>query len=378
MEKKKISRKTFFKGLALGTISLPVALRALMGKGHAQQGRSSANIITDKKYQWKMVTTWPPNFPILGEACEYYAELVKAMSGGRIEIRVYAGGELTPALESFSAVSAGAADIGNGAGYYWAGKVPAAQFFASVPFGMNAQQMNAWLTAGGGLELWEELYRDFNLVPIPGGNTGVQMGGWFNREINGLADLKGLKMRIPGLGGKVLEKAGGAPVLLAGGEIYTGLERGVIDATEWIGPFHDYLMGFHEIAKYYYAPGWHEPGTTLEYFINKKKYDALPTDLQAILRSAAAHVNGWVLSQLEAKNGATLHKLIQEENIDVRTFPAEMMQQLRIFTEESIQEIIEKDAFTRKVYQSYDDFRQKARAYSEITEKIYYDRIQLS
>lgn len=373
----KITRKAFFKGFALGTISLPIAMRGIMGKGIAQDKRS-ANVITDKKYNWKMVTTWPPNFPIIGESCERFARLVNEMSGGRIEIRVYAGGELVPALESFDAVSNGAVEMGHGAGYYWAGKVPAAQFFATVPFGMNAQQMNAWLTAGGGLEMWQELYQDFNLTPLPCGNSGVQMGGWFNREINGLEDLKGLKMRIPGLGGKVLEKAGGAPVLLAGGEIYTGLERGVIDATEWLGPFHDYLMGFHEIAKYYYTPGWHEPGTVLELIVNKAKYDALPQDLQAIIRSAAAHVNSWTLSEMEARNAATLHRLINEEQIEIRTFPPEMMQQLRAFTDEVIEEIIQRDAFARKVYASYDDFRKKARDYSNITEKIYYDQIQLS
>lgn len=373
----KISRKAFFKGLAVGTISLPIALRGIMGQGIAQDKRS-ANVITDKKYNWKMVTTWPPNFPIIGESCERFARLVNEMSGGRIEIRVYSGGELVPALESFDAVSNGAVEMGHGAGYYWAGKVPAAQFFATVPFGMNAQQMNAWLTAGGGLEMWQELYKDFNLAPMPCGNSGVQMGGWFNREINGLEDLKGLKMRIPGLGGKVLEKAGGAPVLLAGGEIYTGLERGVIDATEFLGPFHDYLMGFHEIAKYYYTPGWHEPGTVLELIVNKEKYDALPKDLQAIIRSAAAHVNNWTLSEMEAKNAATFHRLLNEEKIDVRTFPPDIMEQLRNFTNEVIAEITAQDAFARKVYASYDDFRKKAREYSNITEKIYYDQIQLS
>jgi TRAP-type mannitol/chloroaromatic compound transport system substrate-binding protein len=192
-----LSRKDFFKGLAIGTISLPFAIRGCGGKNYAQKTEESDSVIRAKKIQWKMVTTWPPNFPILGEGCIKFAELVNKMSGGRIEIRVYGGGELVPPLESFDAVSSGAADMSHGAGYYWAGKVPAAQFFASIPFGMNAQQLNAWIMTGGGLELWRELYADFGVIPMLGGNTGVQMGGWFNREINSLADLKGLKMRIP-------------------------------------------------------------------------------------------------------------------------------------------------------------------------------------
>ena len=372
----KLTRKDFFKGLALGTISLPFAIRALGGKSKAQDNDSdSPNIITARKYRWKMVTTWPPNFPILQEACNLYAQLVEEMSGGRITIRVYGGNELVPSLEAFDTVRTGGAEIGSGAAYYWAGKAPAAQFFASVPFGMNAQQLNSWLLAGGGLELWEELYRDFNLVPMVGGNTGVQMGGWFNREINSIEDLKGLKMRIPGLGGKVLEKAGGAPVLLAGGEIYTGLERGVIDATEWLGPYHDTLMGFNDIAKYYYTPGWHEPGTALEYFVNKEVYDALPKDLQLILQTVTLRINHWVLSQMEAKNAAALDQLVKTD-INIRSFPKPVIDQLRVYTEEVIADITSKDPFAKKIYTSYESFRQKAANYSLITEKQFYNLIQ--
>ncbi len=372
----KINRKTFFKGVALGTISLPFILRSCLNYNIAQNGQSP-NILSDKTYRWKMVTTWPPNFPVIGEACQLFADLVQRMSAGRIQIRVYGGGELVPPLEAFDAVRSGAAEVGSGAAYYWAGKAPAAQFFASVPFGMNAQQVNAWIQAGGGQELWEALYRDYNLAPMLGGNTGVQMGGWFNREINSIADLRGLKMRIPGLGGKVLEKAGGAPVLLAGGEIYTGLERGVIDATEWLGPFHDYLMGFHEIAKYYYSPGWHEPGTALEFFINKTIFDRLPDDLQAIIRSAAAQINGWCFSQMEAKNAERLTTLLNE-GIDLRTYPPEVLDQLRSYTEDVIREITESDPFSRRVYDSYHAFRKRSQHYAAITERVFYNRIQNS
>ncbi len=372
----KFTRKDFLKGLALGTISLPFVMKTCSSDNHAQS-TAGPGIITNKKFRWTMVTTWPPNFPVLGEGCNYFAKWVKEMSGGRLEIEVYGGGELVPALESFDAVRTGAADIGSGVSYYWAGKAPASQFFAAVPFGFNAQQQNAWILCGGGLELWEELYSDFNLIPFPGGNTGVQMGGWFNREINSIDDLKGLKMRMPGLGGKVLEKAGGAPVLLAGGEIYTGLERGVIDATEWIGPYHDYIMGFYQIADYYYAPGWHEPGPQLELFVNKDRFYELPKDLQEIVRTAAARMNIWTLSEFEAKNNIYLRKLIEEEGVDVRLYPEEVLTTLRGYTEEIIQEITESDPFSKKVYASFSKFRKNVSEWAAITEKQFYNSIQM-
>ncbi len=371
---KKLNRKTFIKGIALATVGLPIAIRSCSSQNFAQTNQGP-NIITNKKFEWKMVTTWPPGFPVLGESCTILADLVEKMSAGRLKIKVFGGGELVPALEAFEAVQSGAADMGSGAAYYWAGKAPATQFFASVPFGMNAQQINAWVMTGGGQELWDELYGQFNLVPLLAGNSGVQMGGWFNREINTIEDFKGLKMRMPGLGGKVLERAGGAPVLLAGGEIYTGLERGIIDATEWIGPYHDYKMGFHEIAKYYYSPGWHETGTILEMFINKDRFEALPNDLQAIVRTAAAYINSWMLSEFETKNSIYLKKLIEEENVDIRKFPEVVLQPLREYTTEILDDLSNKDAFSKKVYASYDKFRKQIGDWSDLTEKEYYNNI---
>lgn len=365
-----MKRSTFFKGLAGGVLTLPLWLKLLGTEGHAQ---ASATASDGRVFRWKMVTTWPPGFPILGEGCQKLADLCREMSGGRLDITVYGGGELVPALECFDAVRQGAAEVGSGSSYYWAGKAPAAPFFAGFPFGLNAQQMNAWLIGGGGMNLWREYYAGYGLVPFVGGNTGVQMGGWFNRRIETVEDFRGLKMRMPGLGGRVLERLGGAPVLLPGGELYTGLERGVIDATEWIGPYHDRLMGFHEIAKYYYYPGWHEPGTTFEFFVNKEKYDSLPPDLQRIFEVATHYVNLYTLSAFEAENAKALALLKAEPDLEILPYPTPVLDAARVAAAEVIEEYAAGDAFATRVYESLRAFRAAAGPWSEMTERMYYE-----
>lgn len=324
-----------------------------------------------KTYNWKMVTTWPPNFPIFQEGVERFAADVKALSNGRLNIKVYAGGELIPPLQTFDAVSQGTVEMGHGAAYYWAGKIPAGQFFTAVPFGMNAQGMNAWLYAGGGLELWRELYKPHNLIPFPMGNTGVQMGGWFNKKIDTIGDLKGLKMRIPGLGGKVFAKAGGTPVLMAGGEIYTALDRGTIDATEWVGPFHDERLGLYRAAKYYYYPGWHEPGPVLELTVNAQAWASLTNDLKKAIETAAAASNLWMLSQFEAKNLEALGRLKQEHRVQVYEFPAEVMGELRKLSNIVLEEEAAKDADFKKIYAAYQAFATDNDGWNELSEGAY-------
>ncbi|MFZ1751515.1 MAG: TRAP transporter substrate-binding protein [Saprospiraceae bacterium] len=364
-----MDRKTFLRNTAVAALGGSALLSSCKEKTKAK----TTKIDLDKKYKWKMVTTWPPNFPVLGEACQLFADLVHQMSAGQMTIKVYGAGELIPGLEVFDAVSSGAAEMGNGASYYWAGKSPAAQFFAAVPFGMNAQQMNAWIYCGGGQELWKELYQKFGLIAFPAGNTTVQMGGWFNKEINTIADFKGLKMRIPGLGGKVLAKAGGTAVLSSGNEIYTNLERGVIDATEWIGPYHDYVMGFHKIAKYYYCPGWHEPGSVLENMFNLKEFDALPEHLRVILETASARCNIWVISEFEAKNNEYLQKIIDDKNVEIRRFSPEILAKLKEYNEEVLTELANSDEFTKKVYDSFMAFSKSIRNWAAYSEKLYHE-----
>jgi len=263
---------------------------------------------------------------------------VRTVSNDRLDIHVYAGGELVPALQVFDAVSNGVVEMGHGSPYYWAGKVPEAQFFSSVPFGMTAKGMNAWLYNAGGLELWNEIYKPFNLMAFPMGNTGVQMGGWFNKQINSMEDIKGLRMRIPGLGGKVFKKAGGNPVLMAGSEVYTALERGTIDATEWVGPFHDMRLGLNRAANFYYYPGWHEPGTVFELMINDSKWSLLPKDLQKIVETAAAATSEWIYAQMEFHNQQALTELKTKQNVQILEFPEEVLSSFKQLTKQTLDE----------------------------------------
>ena len=326
-----------------------------------------------QSFQWKLVTTWPKNFPGLGTAPENFAKNVERMSNGRLKIKVFGAGQLVPAFEVFDAVSQGTAQIGHGASYYWKGKVPASVFYTAVPFGLNAQEMNAWLQYGGGLELWRELYAPFNLIPFAGGNTGVQMAGWFNREINSIADLKGLKMRIPGLGGEVFTRAGGTSINLPGGELYTSMQTGVIDATEWVGPYNDLAFGFHQVAKYYYYPGWQEPGPTLELIINKAAYESLPADLQAIVEVAAAAANQVMLNEYTARNNAALIELVEKHGVQVKKLPDDVLAEFKRLSAEVVEELASEDPLSRRIAESMKAFAIQAKAYHGISEEAYYN-----
>jgi TRAP-type mannitol/chloroaromatic compound transport system substrate-binding protein len=323
-------------------------------------------------YQWTLVTTWPKKFPGLGLAPENFAELVKRMSNGRLLITVYGANQIVPALGVFGAVESGSAQMGHGAAYYWKGKISAAPFFTAIPFGMNAKEFNGWLHYGSGLALWRELYAPFNIIPFAAGNTGVQMGGWFNKEINSMKDLSGLKMRIPGLAGEVLTRAGGTAVNIPGGELYTALQSGVIDAAEWVGPYNDLAFGFHQIAKYYYYPGWHEPGPGLELIVNKTAFESLPADLQAIIEVAARAINQDMLDEYTTRDASALVELQLHHRVDVRPFPPEVLQQLKQYTQEILQETAAKDAQFAKVYQSYKTYLEASRAMHALTEEHYY------
>ncbi len=364
---KKLERRDFIKTASVA--ALAVAGSGVLKSCASEDKKGSPAIISNKSFEWKMVTTWPPHFPILGEYADKTAEWISKITQGRLKIQVYGGNELVPALETFDAVSQGVAELGHSAAYYWAGKVPAAQFFTSVPFGMNTQQYNAWLYDGGGLELWEEAYAPFNILPIPAGNSGAQMGGWFNKQINSTADLKGLKMRIAGLGGKVITKVGGTSILAPAGELYTDLDRGVIDALEWVGPYHDYLLGFQKIAKYYYSPGWQEPTGGIELLVNKNAFNKLPDDLKEVLRTATTAASIKMLSEFEAKNSEYYQKLKDEGKVQFKVFPDEVLNSLKTATAEVLQEITSSDPLSKKVYASYSKFKAGITKWNQLVER---------
>lgn len=326
---------------------------------------------TDKPRTWKMVTTWPPNFPGLGTAANQLAEAITRMSGGRLTVKVYGAGELVPAFEVFDAVSSGTAEMGHGSAYYWKGKVPEAQFFSTVPFGLTAQEMSGWLYYGGGMELWREVYAGHGLVPFDAGNTTVQMAGWFNRAINTVDDLKGLKMRIPGLGGEVLRRLGVTVQNIPGGELFQALSDGTIDATEWVGPYNDLAFGLHKVAQYCYYPGWHEPGTVLECMVNKTAFEELPADLQAIVEAACRMTSQDLVAEFTARNDRALQTLVSKHNVDVRPLPADVLRAIRSAADDVAREVGDTNDMARRIYKSFDTYRNGVTRWTDISERAY-------
>jgi TRAP-type mannitol/chloroaromatic compound transport system substrate-binding protein len=359
-----MKRRDMLAGVGAGTMA--AALSGCAGEPKCEGVASGS-----ETFEWKMVTTWPPNFPGMGTGVNRMVRQIEKATGGRLKIRVYAANELVPAMQVFDTVSRGTVQMGHGAAYYWQGVSKAAQFFTAIPFGMNVLEMNGWMYVGGGLELYRELYDDYDLVPFPAGNTGVQMGGWFNREINSVDDLKGLVMRIPGFGGAVLERAGGTSYTLPGGEIFTSLQTGVIDATEWVGPYNDLAMGLHEAARYYYYPGWQEPGPVLECIINKEAWASLPEDLRAVIEMACSSLNEQMTAEFSARNAEQLAVLEQDSDVELREFPPEVLKQLRDWTNELVAELVAEDPQAAKIYASFDAYRDKAKRWSAISEQAF-------
>ncbi|MCB1316115.1 MAG: TRAP transporter substrate-binding protein, partial [Leptospiraceae bacterium] len=364
------NRKAFLKKAGLAATSTMLGASLL----ECRRGGSSASSgpvihVPGQTFEWKMVTTWPRDFPALGTGANQLAQNLETMSGGRLRVKIFAAGEMVPALEVFDAVHNGTAEIGHGAAYYWKGKTEAAQFFAAVPFGLNAQEMNGWIHYGGGQELWDELYADFGLKPFATGNTGVQMGGWFNKEINTLSDFQGLIMRMPGLGGEVLRQVGAAAPNIPGGEIFQSLQSGAIDATEWVGPFNDLAFGFYKAARYYYWPGWHEPGTALELIVNRRAFEALPDDLKQVIQSACKAAYTDMLGEFTARNNLALETLVLKHKVQLRKFSDEILRKLGTISQDVVADIARRDPAAGKIYESYLKFRSQAVEWSRIGEE---------
>lgn len=339
-----MQRRDFLKKAAAGTVGAATAVAA------------PAVIAGPKKIRWRMATSWPKAFDTIYGGAVTVAERVKAMSGGNFQIIPYAGGELVGGLEVHDAVSQGTVQMGHTASYYYIGKNPAFAFDTALPFGLNFRQQNAWLYNGGGLEQMRKVYDDFNIVNFPAGNTGTQMGGWFRKEVNTVADLKGLKMRIPGLGGKVMNRLGVTVQVLAGGDIYPALERGVIDATEWVGPYDDEKAGFYKVAKYFYYPGWWEPAPTLSLYVNKKAWNSLSKEYQEMVSTAAAQANLQMMVDYDSKNPKALKSLVGK-GVELREFSDEIMQASKKEAFALYDELAAADPTYKAIYDNWKKFK---------------------
>jgi TRAP-type mannitol/chloroaromatic compound transport system substrate-binding protein len=293
------------------------------------------------------------------------------MTEGRIRVQVFAAGELVGAFECFDAVAQGTADLWHGAAYYWQGKSQAFNFFTAVPFGLTADENNAWLYYGGGLELWDELAASFGLKPFPAGNSGAQMGGWFRSEVTTVGDFKGLKFRMPGLGGEVLRRLGADVQSLPGGDIFPALQSGAIDGTEWVGPWNDLAFGFYRIAKFYYYPGFHEPGSTLECVWNLNVWNSLSTSDQEIVKAACAAENDVMLAEFNARNADSLHTLVTEHGVELREFSDEIFAAFGKASEEVLAETGAADETTGRVWESFRAFRQRAMDWTKVADLGY-------
>ena len=361
------TRRNLLGAAAFGAAG--VALSACGGASEADGPASPA--VKKSKKRLTMVTTWPKGLPGLGTAAERVAEEVAAQTDGSVEIRVRAAGEEVPALESFDAVSDGAADMYHGAEYYWKDKSSAYPFFTAVPFGMTAQEIMGWIDFGGGQELWEELSADFGIIAFQGANTGHQMGGWFKKEINSLGDIQGLIMRIPGQGGDVLRALGGSAETISGGEIYQALQTGTIEATEWVGPWNDFYLGFHREAPFYYGPGFHEPGASLAVGINLNTWNRLTRSEQAVVKGVCRSVNHSSVGEFTYQNALHLEKLVNEENVQLRSFPEDVVSAMAEAAAD-VRADSGKDGIEKRIYESFEEALKKMRGWANVSDGPYY------
>ena len=318
--------------------------------------------------KWQMATSWPLSLETIFGGAQVLAERVKVLTNGKFIIEPRAAGEIAPGLEVLNVVSQGAVQAGHTAAYYYIGKSPAFGFGTSVPFGLNAQQQNAWLYEGGGLTKLREIYASkFNVIQFPAGNTGTQMGGWFRNEVKTLNDLKGLKMRIPGLGGQVMAKLGVTVQTLPGGEIFQALQTGAIDAAEWVGPYDDEKLGLNKVAKFYYYPGWWEPGPTLEVQVNLDEWKKLPPQYQAALETAAFQSNTTMLARYDVRNNESLEKLLKT-GTQLRAYSQEILEAAEKASFALYDEFAAKDADFKAVYEQWKPFRDRMYAWNNLNE----------
>ncbi|AOU98568.1 ABC transporter substrate-binding protein [Acidihalobacter yilgarnensis] len=358
-----MKRRDFIKG---GTVGLAAGAAALAAPAAFAEK-------TSPRLRWRLAASWPISLDTVYGGAEFFAKRVGELTGGRFNIRVYAGGEIVGGLQVLDAVQQGTVEMGHTASYYYIGKMPSLAFDTTLPFGMNYRQQNSWQNFGGGNDLLnKEVFSQFNIVSLPAGNTGTQMGGWFRKPLEGLGSLKGLKMRIPGFGGKVMARLGVNVQTLAGAEIYPALERGVIDATEWVGPYDDQKLGFYRVAKNYYYPSWWEPSTQFSLYVNKTAWDKLPKEYQAAVHAAAAEVNVRVMAHYDAVNPPALKQLI-DKGVTLRPFSKDIMEAAQKNAFELYEELAAKDPTWRKIYGEWKKYRGMEYAWFNVAEQGFAD-----
>ncbi len=353
-----MERRDFIKGAGLGLAATTAS---------AFSPSAFADLPTIK---WRLASSFPKSLETIYGGADVLADRINRITGGKFQIRVYAGGELVPGLQVLDAVQQGTVECGHSAGYYYVGKNMALAFDTAVPFGLTARQQNSWMYFGGGMPLLRELYQTYNIVNFPGGNTGTQMGGWFRKEIKGLADLKGIKMRIPGVGGKVMAKLGVLPQTLAGGDIYPALERGTIDATEWVGPYDDEKLGFYKIAKHYYYPSFWEGSTQLSFYVNKQQWDALPDPYKAAFETAAAEANVNMMAEYDYKNPQALARLVKH-GVQLHAFPKDILQAAYQAAFELYDEEAKTNPSFARIYTEWKKFRAMEIQWHRLSEATY-------
>lgn len=362
-----IDRRSFVKSAALGVAGTS-SLAACGGAG--PDSASDEGIFAGPQVTWRLASSFPRSLDVIYGSAEHFAERVGQLTGGRFTIRVYPAGELVPGLQVMDAVQQGTVHAGHTATYYYLGKNSALAFDTGVPFGLTARQQNAWLMQGGGVEALREVFADFGILQFPCGNTGAQFGGWFRRPINSVADLRGLRMRIPGMGGEVMSRLGVSVQVLAGGEIYPALERGAIDATEWVGPHDDERLGFHQIARNYYYPGWHEPGVSLTLMVGSRAYDQLPLAYRQVIAVAAAEENHAMLQRYDALNPPALARLVAG-GVEVRRYPTDLLEAAWRESNALLEDHAAQNPAFRRIYEPWRRFREESFRYFNGVEQAY-------
>lgn len=352
-----MQRRQVVKNLAsLGAASVTTAAMA------------APTIMTQPTVQWRLASSYPKSLDTIYGAAEVLAKRVADLTDGKFQIRVFAAGELVPGLQVLDAVSNATVECGHSSSYYYVGKNKAFAFDTAVPFGLTVRQQNAWYGQAGGRQLLQELFRQYQITIFAGGNTGAQMGGWFRQPINSMADLKGLKMRIPGIGGEIMSRLGVIPQTIAGADIYPALERGAIDASEWVGPYDDEKLGLYKIAKHYYFPGWWEPSAQLSFFVNDSAWAKLPKAWQAAFEVAAAEAHAMMLAEYDARNPQALVRLINQHHIVLHRYPDDVLQAAQKSAFALYEELASTDPMFRKIYSAWRDFRRLSQGWTNLAE----------